>query len=155
MREIKVRGFAVDEMVRSQWMYGTGIHITEFTDEYFEETGVREECFVWTASGWIHVHKDSIGQYTGLKDKNSREVYEGDILEIIPENREHYPEKSVFFVVSTQTLWGYDFDWEHVSGYGCSTHIARIDDNYEQLLNVEVIGNIHENPELLEGESND
>lgn len=89
-------------------------------------------------------------QWTGLKDVYGREIYDGDILEVTPENRNHYPEKSVFFVIPSKTLWGYDFHWEHVSGYECSTHIVEIDDNYEKLLNVEVIGNIYKKPELLE-----
>lgn len=118
---------------------------------FYEEFGMREELFFNGGLNEIFAKKRGVYmQYTGLKDVNGRGIYEGDILEITPENREHYPEKSVFFVVSTQTLWGYDFYWKHVSGYDCSTHITRIDDNYEQLLNVEIIGNIHEHPHLLE-----
>lgn len=31
MREIKLRGYAVEEMLGSQWLYGTGIHVVTFT----------------------------------------------------------------------------------------------------------------------------
>jgi len=92
-------------------------------------------------------------QYTGLKDKNCKEVYKGDILEVEPQDRNAYPEDSLFFVSTNLTLWGYEFNWEHISGYSCSTHIVEGDRNSERLLNVAVIGNIYDNPELLEVEN--
>lgn len=141
MRELKVRGYAVDEMVGSQWMYGTGVHITEFTDEYAERTGKKEEVFIWTESGWVEVFKESVSQYTGLKDSNGIEIYEGDILD--------KPKWVVSYVDGSDT-----------SNLGLPVGWYEQRDNFESYRQLEVgdvlliIGNLYENPELLAGDKN-
>lgn len=72
-------------------------------------------------------------QYTGLKDKNGKEIWEGDILKLIDIN------VSVFFNSATAS---FDFQYE---GGDCESLYSNIEAGIE----MEVIGNIYENPELL------
>ena len=71
-------------------------------------------------------------QYTGLKDKNGKEIYEGDIVYIDDEAINVVFEEGAFKVHTK-----YDGDWL----------LSELD-----LSNLEVIGNIYENPELLKGD---
>ncbi len=141
MREIKVRGYAVDEMIGSQWIIGTGVHTIVFTDKYFEETGKKYEHFVFGEYGWVEVHGESIGQYTGLMDKNGTEIYEGDVfinkwkVGHTSLHRVYFCEKELAFM-SLTNLNG-DLIKESLAGYA-EGH------------NIRVTGNIYENPELLE-----
>lgn len=141
MREIKVRGYAVEEMIESQWKYGTGIYKVEFTDEYAKEIGKKYEFFIFTESGWVEVHGESIGQYTGLHDKNGKEIYEGDVIQLVhPFKDRQYTGKIIF---ERGSFIAEDF-W--------MTHYDNPSDFTEGLEHVEVIGNIYEHPHLLEGE---
>lgn len=90
---------------------------------------------------------DARVQYTGLKDKNGVEIYEGDILEF--EYDDDYTFASKPYKVKRQVKWdtyygaGWNFGISHKDG------LKRW--SYPQPpSNAEVIGNIYENPDLLE-----
>ena len=81
-------------------------------------------------------------QYTGLKDKNGKQIYEGDIVEWFEENgRFHYKG-----IVENKPGWFLIKD-----KLACRRILVKLMEAY----NIEVIGNKYENPELLEADAND
>ncbi len=85
-----------------------------------------------------HADPDSIGQYTGLKDNHGVEIYEGDICR---------------FDTMIPKIDGIGYVYWSVKG-GCWMAQTKLPFLLHRAMSVEVIGNIHDNPELLtEGQS--
>lgn len=88
-------------------------------------------------------------EYTGLKDKNGVEIYEGDIV-----RRPAFVDKDCYCKVSK--LFGYiemnSYAWCVVNKYKNKKHLSPlfIEEEVGELENIEVIGNIYENKNLLE-----
>ena len=109
------------------WITGDLQHVQRInTKEQAEKSGRRSEPAVRIAN--YDVDEDTIGQYTGLKDKNGTEIYEGDVLR----------------------LDNYTIKVEWLNGGFCDCHSnINIPLRYFSLNHYEVIYNIHDNPELL------
>ena len=89
------------------------------------------------------INPETVGQYTGLTDKNGKKIFEGDIISIpFEEDVVYYENAEVYF------------DTEH-----CGWYVRYFDDESFSLwvyddCDITIIGNIHDNPELLKGDKN-
>jgi hypothetical protein len=95
------------------------------------------KCIEFYKDGIIYVNNDTVPikqliQYAGLKDKNSKEIYEGDILQWEP---------GIVAEVYWDNQWGYLTK----NGEKCGGGLGLSAPEY-----IEIVGNIYENPELLE-----
>lgn len=120
MREIKFRGKCLDN---GEWIYGSLIFIDGRKPHIFSNHGA------------VEVNPATVGQYTGLKDKSGKEIWEGDVV-------------NVFFgsdPVPMQVLFELG-GWKVEDQYGDEAHDL---DYYAGCDEVEILGNMHDNPELL------
>lgn len=145
MREIKFRGYSVDD---DKWVYGFYVF-----DEFKGANGRAGIAVVDTPLGFelTTVHPKSVGQYTGLKDKSGTEIYEGDILYFKKTLKQ--PSGDLTHEVTGQVQYRkgmpqLDGKTKQMQGDEENEHESR-----SILLSPEiykVIGNIFENPELIE-----
>lgn len=123
MREILFRGKNID----LEWVEGDLL-----------QNGVDYKTAIRTNKEGLveRVISHTVGQYTGLTDKNGKKIFEGDILVI--SNQRNYPVLVKFT----------DFGWCCVipNNNTYLNYRHRLENNYTKY---EVIGNIHDNPELL------
>ena len=116
MREIKFRAWDKESQ---EFIYYTDIEgLNHYCDAQFQKLNIKERQ-----------------QYVCLKDKNGKDIYEGDILKIKPHG---YEEKKLI----VESIFSLNFCHNCYSG-----------DLYSYSENFEVIGNIYEHPELLGGKN--
>jgi len=141
MRDIKFRGKRIDG---KGWVYGYLVENENDIYRAFIVTSARWDidengCTDLLETELYEVIPETIGQYTGLHDKNDKKIYEGDISKVKGFN---YPQKVVFedksccfSIISSESDDVYYGIYEDKGKRPC-----------------EIIGNIYDNPELLREE---
>lgn len=127
MRNIKFRAKETQNADK-QFVYGTLIDFPDGKPYIGIMRRSYDGCMIWE---YIEVIEDTIGQFTGLHDCNGKEIYEGDVITI--------QKISVKFIVT----WN-----DELGGFFLSDGCRPLG-TWLQEENMEVIGNIHDNPELI------
>ena len=141
MREILFRGKGV---LDSKWKYGDLIKSEEKFYIHPQRNLVEVNKFIGNKIVMYEVLPEIVGQYTGLLDKNGNKIFEGDIIKDIKDNGE-------LLVVEGDTLLGFDFRYIDGEDNAYTTaYDIGLSDDYTYLMSAVVVGNIHDNPELLE-----
>jgi len=147
MREILFCGKRIDNgewaegslLIDDHRNYYIGTYIPEYKPNtfVFSARGMGKTINRFIGVGLVMVDPETVGQYTGLTDTNGKKIFEGDIVKLqmpgYEMNGQIIFEEATFYIMEDdvcEVLW------------------------YEEA-KFEVIGNIHDNPELLQGGSNE
>ena len=125
MREILFRGKCIDD---GEWVYGDLYHRNEEVLINNYQQGFN-----------LAVSPETVGQFTGLTDMNGKKIFERDVLQFNYTGKNHGVEGKatvIFEHGKFGVLWGWHKEFVCLDGFANTT--------------IEVIGNIHDNPELLE-----
>ena len=145
MREYLFRG--KNEL--DNWVYGNLIYAGDYCCILQKEEDVHpmDYPFLDPEIGWIDgkatpVISETVGQYTGLTDKNGTKIFEGDIVSV-------YGNGIPLFIEMTNLEKESEYasiSW-NCRMTGCPSYLHRLENKSSKY---EIIGNVYDNPELLE-----
>ena len=133
MREIKFRAW--DKKAKNYIIWEGMYGLARAVNGLAVHVAIADQCYLFPEDMVLE-------QYAGLKDRNGREIYEGDIVNKGYQNMSLFDRNGVVGMGD-----GYDSDgWNHGQWHGWKAGESSLFDVNSKC---EVIGNIHENPELL------
>lgn len=135
MREILFRGKNIDD---HEWVYGYVVSVADISRATIYAPQDPKECD-WATLPFL-VDPDTVGQFTGLLDKNGNKIFEGDILKdkYMPEGKDIPKDKF-------NHIWLVTYE----RGAFCITNGRRSGTLFDPYAEDEIIGNQWDNPELL------
>ena len=142
MREILFRGKRIDngEWVEGDFIAPYFISPYQNSELYINETfvnGKSVDGIVWCQGSFYRIDPSTVGQYTGLKDKNGNRIFEWDIVKT-----DKFSEQNKQYIIKYDLQFGAFIGQDRYNIY-----FVTFDGDSGEF---EVIGNIYDNPELLE-----
>ena len=130
----KFRGRSVEAFSEEEWKYGYLIEDEGYSFIINQVIEANEQYI--TIGSWCPVNPDTLGQSTGLKDKNGKEVFVGDIIKCT---------RGCLHEVYIEKEYGGTY-----FGGMPAVYLKDLREGYAWTEHEEIIGNIYENRELLE-----
>lgn len=136
MREILFRG----KKRNGEWVEGDLLHTTVDREPRIRSFGLN-------CAGVYDVIPETVGQFTGLTDKNGKKIFEGDIIQV----KSNYRFLIKYGEYMPNDFCKYEYkDWKSFGLFATDGKADFQMSNHSHLF--EVIGNVHDNPELMKGE---
>lgn len=146
MREIK---FRAKGLIDDNWHYGSYVYTNDDRNNPFASGPFKEKHHIiqyypgdWNLGGWepIEINPNTLGQFTSLKDKNGKEIYEGDIIAFNWRSSDGVDITDLLEVRFIRGVFAFlwDGDIDHEANIVSPTHEWAT-----------VVGNIHDNPDLI------
>jgi uncharacterized phage protein (TIGR01671 family) len=146
MRQIKFRAKGLND---DNWHYGSYVYTDDNKNNPFASGPFKENHHIiqyypgdWNLGGWepIEIDPNTLGQFTSLKDKNGKEIYEGDVIAF---NWRSSDGVDITDLLEVRFIRGvfvflWDGDIDHEANIVSPTHEWAT-----------VVGNIHDNPDLI------
>lgn len=150
MREILFRGKRIND---DEWVYGS------FCMDAIEQ--IKGPCgldgFIRLydkAKGKMQMHevdRETVGQYTGLTDKNGKRIFEGDKIKPFDDGIDkmvvEFHDGQFLLCLYGERGYMAEYGWEESGNYGC----FEAEPLYSYGDDIEVIGNVHDNPDVVSG----
>lgn len=135
-RQIKFRGKSIDN---GEWVYGD-------LNQIFVPEGSTEDCpsISDKFDGTFFVHPNSVGQFTGIVDKDNEQIYEGDILQCLSV-------PNIPLEVRYNTMQGAFCLVEHTHSEGALLGTCPLGEMLRHYPDMSVIGNRFDDPYLING----
>lgn len=135
MRTIK---FRAQKTTNEIWVYGSLVYSNDLDAAIYYQVGNGSV----KSMEWVYVKPDTIGQFTGLYDKNGKEIYEGDIVEVtsLRYGYEDFMKRMLCEIVYDNDFCCFNF----LASDSERCMLATI-----PVAEIEVIGNIHNNKGLI------
>jgi hypothetical protein len=121
--------------MREIWFRGKSVSDGKWVEGYFFAKPILEKYFIILGEEQWMVYPKSVGQYTNRRDKNGNRIFEGDIIRIPGSNKKGLPAQ----------VWYNPYNaFFEIRRMGYNPLVLDASEEW-----AEVIGNIHDNPELL------
>ena len=146
MRQIKFRAKGLND---DNWHYGSYVYTDDNKNNPFASGPFKENHHIiqyypgdWNLGGWepIEINPNTLGQFTSLKDKNGKEIYEGDVIAFNWRSSDGVDITDLLEVRFIRGVFAFlwDGDIDHEANIASPTHEWAT-----------VVGNIHDNPVLI------